>query len=129
MSDTTTSKSEVRRALRWFDDYARHLEEGVPLFVDGGPGPDWQDRARELDATLRDIHVDSLREAAFSPEGRERTASLQKAQEAFEIAIHGRLATLSEMMSQAQHGKRGLLGYARAGNLTRSSALYIERQL
>jgi hypothetical protein len=120
---------EVRRALRWFADYARHLESAIPLFVEGGPDALWQERALELDVTLRGLDLDSLREAAFSDEGKKRTASLQRAQEGFESAIQGRLEELSDMMAKANRGQRGLLGYAEAGHLTRSSALYIERQL
>jgi len=119
---------EVRRALRWFDDYARHLEAAIPLFIDGGPDPQWQARAQELDVTLRDLDVECLRDAAFSAEGKASTASLKRAQEGFEAALNGRLATLSDMISGARRGQRGLLGYARVGSLTRSSALYIERQ-
>jgi hypothetical protein len=118
----------VRRALRWFEDYARHLEAAIPLFADGGPDPQWQARAKELDITLRDLDIECLRDAAFSAEGKVSTASLKRAQEGFEAALTGRLATLSDMISGARRGQRGLLGYARAGSLTRSSALYIERQ-
>jgi len=120
---------EVRRALRWFEDYAEHLEAAVPQFLDGGPGPVWQERAKQLDATLRDLDVDCLREAAFSDEGKVCTAALQRAQQGFEAAIHGRLEELGGMITQARRGRRGLLGYATVGHLTRSSALYIERQL
>jgi len=81
-----------------------------------------------LDITLRDLDIECLRDAAFSAEGKVSTASLKRAQEGFEAALTGRLATLSDMISGARRGQRGLLGYARAGSLTRSSALYIERQ-
>jgi|GEM_PF-4925430 len=127
--ETSQKNDEVGRALVWFADYAQHLELAIPMFLDGGPDANWQERARELDATLRDIHVESLREAAASPEGRKRTAALQRVQASFEAAIHGRLAELSGMISTARRGQKGLLGYARAGRLTRSSAQYIERQL
>ena len=122
-------KAEVRRALRWFGDYARHLELAIPMFLEGGPDADWQERARELDSLLRDIEPDSLRVAAASTEGKERTASLQRVQVRFETAIHSRLADLGGMIATARRGQRGLLGYASAGKLTRSSAQYIERQL
>lgn len=122
-------RAEVRRALRWFGDYARHLELAIPMFMEGGPDVSWQERARELDTILRDIEPDCLREAAASAEGKERTASLQRVQESFETAIHGRLAELGGMIATARRGQRGLLGYASAGKLTRSSAQYIERQL
>ena len=122
-------KAEVRRALRWFADYARHLELAIPMFLEGGPDDGWQDRARELDTILRDIEPECLREAAASAEGKERTASLQRVQASFETAIHSRLAELGGMIATARRGQRGLLGYARAGKLTRFSAQYIERQL
>jgi len=124
----TAKSSEVRRALRWFDDYANHLEAAIPQFVDGGPSPEWQERARELDVTLRDIDVECLRDAAFSAEGKVSAASLKRAQEGFEAAITGRLTKLTDMISEARRGQRGLSGYARAGTLSHSSALYIERQ-
>ncbi len=120
---------EVRRALRWFEDYAEHIEAAIPQFLDGGPGAVWQERAEQLDTTLRDLDVECLREAAFSDEGKVRTAALRRAQAGFEAAIHSRLGELGDMISQAHRGRRGLLGYAKVGHLTRSSALYIERQL
>ena len=120
---------EVRRALAWFSDYARHLELAIPMFLDGGPGAPWEDRARELDATLRDIEPECLRKAASSVEGQQSAAALQQVQVRFEAAIHGRLADLSGMLATTRRGQQGLLGYAKAGRMTRSSALYIERQL
>ena len=127
--EISKKNNEVGRALLWFADYAQHLELAIPMFLDGGPDANWQERARELDATLRDIDANSLREAASSVEGKERTAALQQVQASFEAAIHGRLADLSDMISTARRGQEGLLGYAKAGRLTRSSAQYIERQL
>jgi len=127
--ENVTKHREVRRALRWFADYARHLEAAIPLFGEGGPDAPWQARALELDVTLRGLDLDSLREAAFSDEGKKCTATLQRAQEGFEAAIHGRLEELGDMMAKANRGQRGLLGYAEAGHRSRSSALYIERQL
>tara|TARA_Y100001968_G_scaffold178107_1_gene163084 strand:+ start:2617 stop:3024 length:408 start_codon:yes stop_codon:yes gene_type:complete len=121
---------EVRRALRWFSDYTRHLELAIPMFVAGdGPDESWRERSIELDAMLRDLDPDSLRAAAFSDDGTARRELLQEVQVRFEKALHSRLSELGEMMSTARRGQRGLLGYARTGNMSRSSALYIERQL